>query len=868
MKYTLTEEEIFAHRPIPFFFITTTDMKEFTEDKIREKLMGLRERGFGGIVFFNKPPIGFDAEHYLGEEWFTVVRSFCKVCSALGLPMWINDGFDFPPGAAGGRVKELCPELEQQYLEIEDGKITVKKADWGFPAFEDPRSGQLFRKLVYEAYREHIGEYFGNTVIGFFSDADNRRVLPPAMFASSGPQTDYFPWSDTFAETFEKEYGYDIVPYLSQILAREDICQAEDYWEHSGHLFQQWFAGNGEWLRAHGLEYTSHSTDTPPFRHDETPRTSALTEGRFLDLQRHFTYPGTDQELLALDGGKHVRASSMYVPHVIWGDHIHMDRMEGYEDVTTDTRARQAASTAFIYDKKGAMCEMFAASNFGVSSEELMQIAAFQMMEGITFVVPHAYHYRFCGEIKYFAPPEFSEHGMLDSSVREINQSIAETAAMLGKGEAVYPIVLLDPTSYIWRNTLDSKEYFKAFSQLNRMPWGFAICDIKRVLEKNHGFKIAVSAGFELSDEEKQALERKGIVLLTCRELVGPDGNMRVAAILNDCDIRYEGTGVPHFTRRIIDGEEFVFIANIESTETISGKLTAYGRTKTLRLAPGEIRYMSKTYDDIPEIKATEYVMDLPEEAEARFDTVNVIPLERFCSPRGIVTKCEGDKKLWFDFTSKDRLKGLTLTFPVTANGKAALDGTELIGHSCYVADDECVCFELPDIPAGDHSLCIETENRFFPYDRILLQGDFDVEAETDHTEYKEVQTIYNIGIYIPYEAKVTLSTRSSRLSINRSWAEQGQPFYSGKAVYSWDIVLPEKAKYLLDFPRVRDAATLSVDFKEYGKCIRRPYEFMFEAEPGKHHIELSVVNSYGNAMECYREESGILGGAKLHKLI
>ena len=105
-----------TYKPIPFYFITTSDMNELTYEKAYESLSTLKARGFGGAVLFNKPPHGFNADEYLTENWFTMLKNFIEAGIALDLEMWLNDGFDFPPGAAGGKVAKIDPTLKQQYL--------------------------------------------------------------------------------------------------------------------------------------------------------------------------------------------------------------------------------------------------------------------------------------------------------------------------------------------------------------------------------------------------------------------------------------------------------------------------------------------------------------------------------------------------------------------------------------------------------------------------------------------------------------------------------------------------------------------------------------------------------------------------------
>ncbi|MBQ4268142.1 MAG: hypothetical protein IJB97_00665, partial [Clostridia bacterium] len=524
------------------------------------------------------------------DKWFDMVEATAKACKTLSLVLWINDGFDFPPGDVAGRVQKIAPELKQRRIKLVDGNPTVEEVSWGFPAFEEKRSTELFIELVYEAYKRRVGKYFGDPLIGFFSDSDNRRVKPPVMFDEKSEMLDYFPWSSNFEAGFMETYGYDVMPYMRDVLLRKDIPQAVDYWEYAGRLYQNWFQAHHEWCKKNGLLYTGHTSDSSPYLYTEAPRCSCFTEGRFSDMQRNFDYTGTDQELYALDGGKHMLRKWYYTPKVVWGEKEYMPKMTDFSLVSNDLRAKQAAATAFLYGKKGAMCEMFAATNFGVEPATLKRIAAYQIMQGVTFVVPHAYHHRFRGETKYFAPPDYSKNSMLQYSIRELNDEIAELTALMAKGESLYPIALIDPTEYVWRGAYYSKAYFEAFGALNRLPYGFTIADEQKIVEGDYGFRVAVAAGIRLSQASKAKLQAKGIVVLD-----GVDED-ELKRIFNDCSVSYSGSGTPHFTRKNIDGEEFTFIANIEDDAPIEGEIAAYGKRKAIKLYPGDVYYISKNY--------------------------------------------------------------------------------------------------------------------------------------------------------------------------------------------------------------------------------------------------------------------------------
>ena len=62
MKYPLSENQIFKFRPMPFYFITTSDDAQLTVEKTEEDLQKLKACGFGGFVLFNK---AYTEENYL-----------------------------------------------------------------------------------------------------------------------------------------------------------------------------------------------------------------------------------------------------------------------------------------------------------------------------------------------------------------------------------------------------------------------------------------------------------------------------------------------------------------------------------------------------------------------------------------------------------------------------------------------------------------------------------------------------------------------------------------------------------------------------------------------------------------------------------
>lgn len=864
MKYPISEKDIFPYRPKPFYFITTTNKEELSYDVMYKSLFDLKQNGFGGIVLFNKPQNGFNEETYLSEEFFEMVENTAKACRDLGLVMFINNALDFPPGAVGGKIKKIAPHLKQKRIMLENDSIVVKDVEWGFPAFEEKESSELFVKLVYEEYKKHVGQYFGNPIVGFFSDNDNRHVEPWVLFNPESEMRNFFPWCSDFEESFKDTYGYEIMPYMKDIIKRKDIPQAVDYWEHSGTMMHRWFKRQYEWIQENNLLLIGHTTDSSPFLYEDTPRTSPLTEGRFSDIQRYFDYAGTDHELYAVDCGKHIKEDLYYTPEVVWGQEQTTEKMTNFSQIRYDLRPKQAEAAAVMHGKKGVMCEMFAASNFAVEPKTLLHISAFQLMQGVNLVVTHEYHHRFRGETKYFAPPDFSPASMHKYSLGKINDEIAKRAYMLSKGERVHPVVLIDPTEAVWRNILRTEEYFEAFEKLNRMPFGFTICDTKHIIEGNFGFKVAVLAGYELKQEELDALNKKGITVISEKELD------KIYDIITDCDVSYKGEGTPHFVRRIIDGEEFTFIANIEQTTAIKGEISAYGKTKEITLYPGDIRYISENYDDIEEfLYSGNNSVKLSEEAEVSYDRLNVLPIEYWRAKGETVVKTEDSESLSFEFNVSGKLGNITLCIPYDIKDiitSVTLNDNKLNYVKGIRFQEDYMLYPLGSLEKGKYIITLFKNAPIDHWHHISIEGDFDVSVNSEGKSKLAIAT-YNLSLFAPESAEVTLSERRNKMSMEKSWALQGQPFYSGGVTYKFKATAEKAGEYILYFPNVRDVCDVYVNNKFYNRLIKPPYEEKVFLNEGENEIEVTVYNLHANQMEQYLEPSGITEGCYLEKL-
>lgn len=872
----ISEQDLAKKRPIPFYYITTHDPEELTYEKFYEDLSDMKEKGYGGVVLFNRPPSGFNRDLYFTEEWFSMVGNCVRACHDLGLRLWMNDDYDAPPGDIGGRLEKIAPHLKPLRLRLNGETVTVEEVPWGFPAYEHPESPIYFQKYVYEEYKRRFGEYFGNTIVGMFSDADSRRVNSD-VYNTDSPMKEYFPWTETFKETFEAAYGYDITPYLPSIIRREPSKQSRDYWEHNNVLYMNWFASNYKWCQANGLEYTFHTSDTAPYPITTTYFNSAFAEGKAIDAGQHCDWPGTDHETLTLNGAPWVRRDLRDYPYTIYAGDASRARSRYFYDTYADLRAKQAQSSAYLYDKAGVMCEMYAGVEWYASYKDLRNIASWQFMQGVNFVVYQAYHYRLWGATKHFAPLAFSPHSHTDFTIREFNDWVAETAHICAQGKLKVDVALLDATDAIWEGTGDSPKELELVKRFHNLPNGFVIADLKGVRRKASQLKAVVNPGLPLTEEQKAEIRALGLKLYEYEEVDKIEAEI-------PCGITWQGTGKLMFMRRALDdGKELLVVGNIESDNTLTGVLTFDGKEYEIELASGEMAFFGGGYDRFRTPSCDDKKLMLPETAAVTFNKPNLLPLVRWENEegKGVTLKNPETNHSWvvkqgwttsqldtiqtkhtlspvFPFTTDVPLDGLSLMIPNDAAGyitSMRIDGQELAGTGTADAifDDAYTSYAF-SIGAGKHKIELTLSDFVSSTCLLYLRGEFDAKIDISG-DYIE-----NGGKFITEFATATLTQRSQTLKTGLSWTEQGQPMYSGVADYAFTVTVPEDMKNpTLVIPDMHDPVKVYVDGKLVKNIPYAPYRAALGVGAGKHTIVLSVCNTLGNMLDTFRMPSGLL---------
>ena len=191
------------YTPVPFWFFNDA----FNEEKVRSQLEDYVEKGVNGLVLH--PRIGVPEDMpYLSDAYFEAVRYIVRTAAELGMKIVLYDEGMYPSGSAHGMVVAANPAYASRgilLMEAEEAASAVEKGGRVIAAFPDgrqivygftggtirgihfgeddgepgapkaadilnPDAVDLFIRLTHDRYYEELKEYFGSTVIAFFTD--------------------------------------------------------------------------------------------------------------------------------------------------------------------------------------------------------------------------------------------------------------------------------------------------------------------------------------------------------------------------------------------------------------------------------------------------------------------------------------------------------------------------------------------------------------------------------------------------------------------------------------------------------------------------------------------------------------------------
>ena len=264
--------------PIPFWFFNDKPDK----DRIKKQLADYVEKGVNGLVLH--PRIGIPREiPYLSDACFQVIKYVVETAAELHMKVVLYDEGMYPSGSAHGMVVAANPEFAARGITItgEPGKdraltelpgdryLVLRKTggtirgihfgeddgEDGAPAAADilnPEAVKLFIRLTHDRYYEELKEYFGNTIIGFFTDE------PCAL----GRNAEGFrEWAEGMEREIE-EAGGKLADLEGLFTGEENVTTGIYRKLIKKHLRETFYKALHDWCEDHGIWLMGHPAES------------------------------------------------------------------------------------------------------------------------------------------------------------------------------------------------------------------------------------------------------------------------------------------------------------------------------------------------------------------------------------------------------------------------------------------------------------------------------------------------------------------------------------------------------------------------------------------------------------------------------
>ncbi len=283
-------------------------------EELRRQIRIMQQMGLGG--FFMHSRIGLSTP-YLSKDWFNCIDACVDEAKKQGMSAWLYDEDRWPSGAAGGLVTKN-PEYRMRSLkvhtldkstdlkwtqdtlaafvariegtsvydvrQVSKGKTAPKLAsgeklivfvielqqgsNWynGFTYLDtlNHKAVKAFIKVTHEAYKKHQGKEFGRTIPGMFTDEPNHGNKLGHDNNTGDPGG--LPWTGALPKTFQKRYGYNLIPHLVELVFDVEgngIRPARlHYHDCVTHLYVDAFNRQiFDWCAKNKLTYTGHQLE-------------------------------------------------------------------------------------------------------------------------------------------------------------------------------------------------------------------------------------------------------------------------------------------------------------------------------------------------------------------------------------------------------------------------------------------------------------------------------------------------------------------------------------------------------------------------------------------------------------------------------
>lgn len=244
----------------------------------------------------------------------------------------------------------------------------------------DPNATQVLIDEVYQAHFEHVGEYFGNTIAGFFTDEPRfGNVKGPE--ASIGRMEMVLPWRSDMLDILEKDLATNPLLLLPLLVTNGNEQQnfiRYHYMDIVSKLYSENFNGKlAEWCLNHNVEYIGHLIED-----NNAHARLGYGAGHFFRGIKNQTMSGIDVVLHQLLPGMDQGYFKTFTSTGWDGEFFHYGL------------AKLGASLGHLDAKKQGrtMVELYGAYGWSEGLSLMKWMTDHMLVQGVNHFVPHAFN--------------------------------------------------------------------------------------------------------------------------------------------------------------------------------------------------------------------------------------------------------------------------------------------------------------------------------------------------------------------------------------------------------------------------------------------------------------------------------------------
>lgn len=936
---------------------------KLNKDILGRQIEYMKEMGLGGFHMHSRTGM---ANEYLGEEFMDLVKFCVKKAEKEEMLAWLYDEDRWPSGFAGGlvtkekrhRVKIMTfnPEDKQ-----DDAKTLEECLETGKPFFFasydivlndrgelasytrigrdeeggnkwyafleiggdnpwfnnqayvdtlDKESMKKFIDITYEAYKEAVGDKFGESVPAIFTDepqVHRRHYMKKAL----AKERTVLPWTHHLIEGFKKEYGYDILDYLPELiwsLEGGKVSRVKyHYSDYTTELFSRCFSDQcGDWCEENNLMLTGHMMEEP------TLLSQSYAIGETMRHYRSFQLPGIDMLC----------------------------------DATEYTTAKQAQSAAHQYGREGVLSELYGVTNWVFDFRGHKFQGDWQAALGVTVRVHHLSWVSMAGESKRDYPATINYQSPWYKEYSYVEDHFARLNTALTRGKPVVKVGVVHPVESYWlhlgpEDTTSEKRWALEHNFQNITKWlllgqvdfDFIAESILPDLCKEAGSPLKVGEmeydtiivpGMETmrrtTYERLKAFKEKGgkiVFVGECPKYMDATATNEIEALYND------SIKVPFEREKILEvlGEDKIiniykdneisdkYLYNLRDDENCMWLFIARGvhvndkedtQAENLKIViKGE--YYPKVYDTINgEVKDAEFSyengntvvyaklhsydslllrlgklekVEIMDNVSYTLEEPNVYLLDIAEYALDDEEYNEAEEILRADNKLRERLgwqlRRSAFPQPWTVEEEEIVHKARLrfTIHSEITVKEPLLAIEdaerIEIVFNGEKVACKVVG--WFTDEAIktvrlpeIKKGTNILEVSIPFGKRTNVEWCYILGDFgvVVEGTKKTITERSDKVRYG-TITDQGMPFYGANIVYHNEIELEEDSALRVRIPKYRGSLVkVLLDSKEAGKIVYAPYELVIpNVKKGKHVLGLVLYgnrhNSFGTLHNC-----------------